>query len=172
MNYTTPIQQERVIRRWVLSFIVALALSGLTAFAVETELGWLLDHWPPDPRGSLRIWAQLVYQALQDSNTRYPFLAYGYDWLAFGHLVIALFFIGVFRDPVQNKWVLGIGMWACAGVIPLAFIAGAVRGIPICWRLIDCSFGVIGLAPLVICYNKIGRLEKIYQTTGSLSMSE
>jgi hypothetical protein len=121
----------------------------------------VLDHWPLDPRGSLRIWVQLVYQALQDSNTRYPFLAYGYDWLAFGHLVIALFFIGVFRDPVQNKWVLGIGMWACVGVIPLAFIAGAVREIPICWRLIDCSFGVIGMVPLVICYKKISRLQKL-----------
>jgi len=161
MNYTTHTQQERAIRRWVLFFIVALALSGLTAFALETELEWLLDHWPLDPRGSLRIWVQLVYQALRDSNTRYPFLAYGYDWLAFGHLVIALFFIGVFRDPVRNKWVLGIGMWACVGVIPLAFIAGAVRGIPICWRLIDCSFGVMGMVPLAICYNKISRLQKL-----------
>ena len=161
MNYRTNSQQERVIRRWVLFFIIALVLSGLTAFALETELEWLLDHWPLAPQGSLRIWVQLVYQALQDSNTRYPFLAYGYDWLAFGHLVIALFFIGVLRDPVQNKWVLGVGMWACVGVIPLAFIAGAVRGIPVCWRLIDCSFGIIGIVPLLICYNKISRLQKV-----------
>lgn len=172
MSYSSPAYQERVIRRWVGFFIIALVLSGLTAFALETELGWLLDHWPLDPRGSLRIWVQLVYQALQDSNIRYPFLAYGYDWLAFGHLVIALFFIGVLRDPVKNKWVLGIGMWACAGVIPLAFIAGAARGIPICWRLIDCSFGIVGIVPLLICYSKIGRLEKTDQTAGSLSMLE
>lgn len=162
MNYTSRPHQERVIRRWVSFFIIALVLSGVTAFALETELQWLLDHWPLDPRGSLGIWVQLVYQALQDSNNRYPFLAYGYDWLAFGHLVIALFFIGVLRDPVQNKWVLGIGMWACVGVIPLALIAGAVRGIPICWRLIDCSFGIVGIVPLLICYSKIRHLENAH----------
>jgi hypothetical protein len=44
-------------------------------------------------------------------------------------------------------------------VIPLAMIAGAVRGIPIGWRLIDCSFGVIGSIPLVICRRGIQWLE-------------
>lgn len=160
MNYKARFQQELVIRRWVVFFIVALVFSGLTAFAVETELDWLLSHWPFDPHGKLHGWVQLVYQALQDSNTRYPFLAYGYDWLAFGHLVIALFFAGVLRNPVQNRWVLGVGMVACIGVIPLAFIAGTIRGIPVGWRLIDCSFGVLGIVPLLICYNKIGRLAK------------
>lgn len=140
MNYTDRSQQERVIRRWVVFFIVALVLSGLTAFALETELDWLLADWPLDPTSSLHVWVQMVYEALKDTNMRYPFLAYGYDWLAFGHLVIALFFIGVYRNPVQNKW---------------------VRGIPVCWRLIDCSFGIIGIGPLLICYNKISRLQKV-----------
>ena len=141
-------------------FIVALVLSGLTAFALETELDWLLNNWPLDRTSSLYSWVRLVYEALQDSNVRYPFLAYGYDWLAFGHLIIALFFTGVYRDPVRNRWVLGIGMIACVAIIPLALIGGAVRGIPIGWRLIDCSFGVFGIVPLVICYSKIGRLAK------------
>jgi hypothetical protein len=39
-------------------------------------------------------------------------------------------------------------MIACALVIPLALICGPIRGIPFWWRLIDCSFGVIGLVPL------------------------
>jgi hypothetical protein len=30
---------------------------------------------------------------------------------------------------------------------------------PFWWRLIDCSFGVIGLIPLVICLNNIKKLE-------------
>ncbi|MDB6032636.1 MAG: hypothetical protein JWM16_2974, partial [Verrucomicrobiales bacterium] len=33
-------------------------------------------------------------------------------------------------------------MIACVAIIPYAFVFGAVRQIPIWWRLIDCSFGV------------------------------
>jgi hypothetical protein len=40
------------------------------------------------------------------------------------------------------------GMIACILVIPLALICGPIRGIPFYWRLIDCSFGVLGIAPL------------------------
>jgi hypothetical protein len=36
-------------------------------------------------------------------------------------------------------------------VLPLALICGPLRGIPIYWRLIDCSFGVLGAVPLVYC---------------------
>jgi hypothetical protein len=32
---------RKSIRNWVLIFIVALILSGVTAFALETELAWL-----------------------------------------------------------------------------------------------------------------------------------
>ncbi|HEV2479181.1 MAG TPA: hypothetical protein VGS79_05945 [Puia sp.] len=64
---------------------------------------------------------------------------------------------------MRNKWVIEFGMLACAAVFPLAFIAGAIRGIPVYWRLIDCSFGVIGLIPLVLCYRKIGALERLLQ---------
>ena len=123
-------QEEKAIRRWVLLFIITLVLSGLTAFALETELHWLLSIWPGGHDSSLYAWVQRVYVALRESNTRYPFLAYGYDWLAFAHLIIALFFVGVLRHPVQNKWVVEVGMLACVLVFPLAFIAGAVRGIP------------------------------------------
>ena len=152
-------RQEKIIRRWIIFFIVALALSGLTAFALETELKLVLEAWSGHHSGDLYDWVQKVYTALRDMNSRYPFLAYGYDWLAFAHLVIAIVFIGPLRDPVRNKWVIEFGMVACVLVFPLAFIAGAVRGIPVYWRLIDCSFGVIGLIPLAVCYNKIRLLE-------------
>jgi hypothetical protein len=46
-------------------------------------------------------------------------------------------------------------------VFPLAFIAGAVRGIPMYWRLIDCSFGVAGLIPLSACYRAVEALERM-----------
>jgi hypothetical protein len=153
-------RELKKIRRLVIFFIIALVLSGVTAFPLETELSFVVKCWPFSRSGPLYGWIQRVSAALVDSNSRYPFLAYGYDWLAFAHLVIAVAFIGVLRDPVRNKWVIEFGMIACVMVFPLAFIAGPVRGIPIYWRLIDCSFGVIGLVPLSICYRAIRKIEQ------------
>ena len=155
------------IRFWLALFIAGLVLSGLTAFPLEHELH-ILNHAlgvpaqiPPGPEPALHTWLRKVQDALIDTNGRYPFLAYGTDWLGFGHLVIAIAFLGPLRDPVRNRWVLVFGLIACAGVVPLAMIAGAVRGIPFYWRLIDCSFGVIGAIPLVICLRYTRRLERM-----------
>ncbi len=149
------------------SFIVALVLSGATAFPLLHELS-LLAHTLgiADPARhadytGLRHWIALVHFGLRETNTAFPFLAYGTDWLAFGHLVIALFFIGPLRDPVRNVWILHAGLFACVGVIPLAFICGAVRGIPFYWRLIDCAFGVLGAAPLLYCLRLTRRMENL-----------
>jgi hypothetical protein len=166
-------RQERVIRYWIIFFMIALALSGITAFALETELRWMLGIWGDPDAGrvggggsgghsgdGVYFWIQRVYEAIRDTNGRYPWLAYGYDWLAYAHLVIALAFIGPLRDPVRNIWIIEFGIIACIAVWPLAAIAGAVRGIPVYWRLIDCSFGVVGLIPLGICHRKIRVLER------------
>jgi hypothetical protein len=88
-------------------------------------------------------------------------LSYGTDWLAFAHIVIAVAFIGPWRDPVKNIWVIEFGMIACIMVFPLAFIAGGIRDIPLFWKLIDCSFGVLGFIPLYYCYSLIKQLERI-----------
>ena len=152
------------IRIWLLLFIVALVLSGLTAFPLESELRWAAGilHSSPAPQllPGLVEWVDRVRDALIVTNGRYPFLAYGTDWLAFAHLVIAVAFIGPLREPVRNVWVIQFGIIACAGIIPLALIAGAVRGIPLGWQLIDMSFGVIGAVPLLIVYRMIRRLER------------
>jgi hypothetical protein len=145
------------IRRWLLFFVIALIISGATAFALETELAWLCSQIPGDIH--LYFFIQKCYLAIRDMNAQYPFLAYGYDWLAFAHIVIAIAFIGPYNDPVRNKWVIHFGCIACILIWPMAFIAGHVRQIPLYWKLIDCSFGVIGLVPLLICHAKIKRLE-------------
>jgi hypothetical protein len=80
--------------------------------------------------------------------------------LAFAHLVIAVAFVGPLRDPVRNIWVVQFGMIACMAVIPLALIAGPIRGIPIWWQVIDMSFGVVGIVPLLIVHRDIRRLER------------
>jgi hypothetical protein len=97
---------------------------------------------------------------LQQTNARYPFLAYGTDWLAFAHIMLAILFIGPWRDPAKNIWVIDFGILACLGVIPLALIAGQIRGVPIGWRLIDCSFGLIAIIPLWICRRTVVQAAK------------
>jgi hypothetical protein len=111
----------------------------------------------------LTLWLERVHTALHANSVSYPFLAYGTDWLAFAHLVLAIAFLGAVRDPVRNKWVLQFGVIACIAVIPLALIAGQFRGIPLAWRLIDCSFGVFGAIPLLICLNRVKHLEGLQQ---------
>ena len=145
----------RRIRLVVGGFIVALVLSGITAFPLRSEMEQIaairgLEHIAPDDAGSgFDRWILTVRNGLRESYAKYPWLAYGTDWLAFAHLVIAVFFIGALIDPVRNVWILQAGIIACVLVIPLALICGAVRQIPIGWRLIDCSFGVFGVLLLL-----------------------
>ncbi len=144
--------------RWLLAFfMLGLVLSGLTAFPLQMEIETLartLDippHASPDDYTGLRHWIALVREGIQRTNADYPFMAYGTDWLAFSHLIIAVAFIGPFRDPLGNRWVITFGLIACVAVIPTALICGHLRGIPFYWRLIDCSFGLIALLPLGLC---------------------
>lgn len=141
----------------IVFFMVALVLSGVTAFPIETELHWLLSH-PSLVPGFAQDWLQDVYSALKETNSKYPMLAYGFDWLAFAHIVIAMMFIGPLKDPVKNVWVIDWAILACIAIFPLAFIAGPIRSIPLFHILIDCSFGVIGLIPLLICKRWIKKL--------------
>jgi hypothetical protein len=153
---------EKNIRRWIIFFMTALALSGLTAIPLEMELNFLSGFFSLD--SNIGQWLDRVYQAFHDTNKNYPFLAYGYDWLAFAHFVLAVLFIGPLKDPVRNKWVIEFGVIACLFIIPFALIAGHFRGIPLMWRFIDCSFGILGIIPLLICLREIHKLEK-FQTT-------
>jgi hypothetical protein len=109
-----------------------------------------------------------VYLAIADTSEKYPFLFYGYDWLAFAHFVLAILFFGPYRHPVRNKWVIEFGMIACLLIIPFALIAGQFRGIPIGWRLIDCSFGILGIVPLSVCLSKINKIETLKQEDEAL----
>jgi hypothetical protein len=147
------------IRLLILFFIVALILSGVTAFPVETELRWLLNH-PSLMPSFADAWLKDVYRALVETNQKYPMLAYGFDWLAFAHIVIAMAFIGPLKDPVKNIWIIEWAMLACVAVFPLAFIAAPIRHIPMFHVLIDCGFGAVGLIPLYFCRKWIKQLEE------------
>jgi hypothetical protein len=144
-------------------FIMGLVLSGVTAFPLLAELNLLARLISAGgafhaiaPVG-LQHWILQVRDGLADTYAKYPWVAYGTDWLAFGHLIIALFFVPAWRDPVRHAGTLRIGLLACVLVIPLAFIAGPFRGIPFYWRLIDSSFGVFGAIPLLYALRQIAR---------------
>jgi hypothetical protein len=154
-------QELRRIRICVAIVIIGLVLSGLTAFPLVHESGILLhfvERLIPDGVG-LSGWISKVHEGLVETSRRYPFLAYGTDWLAFAHLVLAVLFVGPWRDPVRNRWVIEFGLIACAGVLPLALIAGPIRGIPLFWRVGDCSFGILGAIPLLIALKAVHRME-------------
>lgn len=149
-----PVNAVTRIRLLIAFFMIGLILSGITAFPLLHELNLLCallgvaDVTQAAGHTGLIWWILLVREGLQQTYAHYPFIAYGTDWLAFGHLIIALFFIGPLIDPVRNIWVLRAGLVACVAVLPLALICGPIRDIPIYWRLLDCSFGVVGFIPI------------------------
>lgn len=159
---------RRRVRCLLAFFILALVLSGVTAVPLTWEMSilesvvgegaWMGQAWP-----SMAHWISWVHSGLSDTSEAYPFLFYGTDWLAFAHVVIAVAFLGPLRDPVRNVWVIEFGMIACAMVIPMALVFGPIRGIPLFWRLIDCSFGVFGMIPLWLSWQSTRRLAQLEQ---------
>ncbi len=134
------------------AFILGLFLSGVTAIPLLSEVNFLANHFGGASNASVvGEWLMRVRDALAQTQAQCPFLFYGTDWLAFGHFVIAIAFVGALRDPVRNRWLYDFGLIACALVIPFALIFGGLRGIPFWWRLIDCSFGVFGAIPFWLC---------------------
>jgi len=152
-------------------FLAGLVPSGVTAFPLQKELELAagvrgVGHLEDATNGVDR-WIVVVRDGLRQTYSSYPWVAYGTDWLAFAHLVIAVLFIGPYVDPLRNKWVIQAGLVLCAGVIPLALIAGEVRGIPLGWRMIDCSFGVGGALPLLYCLHLTRRMERLSEPEDS-----
>jgi len=138
-------------------FILGLLFSGATAIPLPGEINLLVNFLGP----ASGQWLLRVQGALTQTQEQYPFLFYGTDWLAFGHFIIALAFMGALRDPLRNRWLFDFGSLACVLVIPYALVFGSLRGIPFWWRLIDCSFGVLGFIPLWFCRQWTGELESL-----------
>lgn len=144
--------------------MLGLLVSGLTAFPLVYEIDLLVTNWlgippgaKPDDYGPLLAWLTTVRNGLTQTNAQYPWLAYGTDWLAFAHIILAALFWGPYKDPVKNIWVIEFGMGASLAVIPLALICGAIRGIPFFWQLIDCSFGLL-------CFPLLWRAHRLVAT--------
>lgn len=138
-------------------FVAGLVFSGLTACPLLAEIR-ILSNWmgiadPAAYRGltGLPHWIAFVHFGLEETYAKFPFFGYGTDWLAFGHLASAAFFVRPFFHPKDSDWVLKTGLCICAAVVPAALIAGQIREIPFTWRLVDSAFGVFGSIPLFYC---------------------
>ena len=158
-NYIPEERRLKIIRTWIKLFMLGIIVSGITAIPIKWELEKILSigQYLPD---SVAMLMQDIYQGVADTMERYPFLALGTDWLAFGHLALALFFMGPLKDPVKNIWVIKFGMYICLMVIPVAFAAAFFRHMPMWWGFIDASFGVFGFMPLFIVYQHILKLQE------------
>jgi hypothetical protein len=160
MNREQTLRRRIKLLTWL--FIIGLALSGATAIPLQGELRLLVNFFGPNEESSeLARWLLRIRDSLVQTQMQHPFLFYGTDWLAFGHFVIAIVFVGALRDPVRNRWLFDFGLIACVLVIPYALVFGGLRGIPVWWRLIDCSFGVVGFIPLWFCRKWTKELEKL-----------
>lgn len=150
-----------VIRALLIGFMVGVILSGLTAIPLRWETKCLVAIFNADTFLE-RMMPGMVraYEGVHETAQRYPFILYGMDWLAFGHGMIGLAFVGAIRDPVRNMWLVQWGMLACVLVFPVAMIFGPLGGIPPYWRWIDCSFGAVGIVPLALAYRMIRGYEK------------
>lgn len=148
-------KEKEQIKILLAAYVIALVIIGATAMIVPEGIAWLNktipNHWQ-----TIYHWVRYVHIQIETSP---KFFLYGYDWLAFAHYVIALSFYGVWKDPVKNKWVIEWAMLSSLLIFPLAFIMGAIRGIPFWWQLIDCSFGVVSLIPLIMIHRRIKVLE-------------
>lgn len=149
----------RFVRTWTVLFMVSLIISGLTAVPLEVGTRWLAEltlNW----NGPWHAWAKQAADAMALIGSTYPFLFYGTDWLAFAHVVIALAFLGVLKDPLRNRWVIDWALISCALVVIVAFAWAPLRGIPFFWRCVDASFGVFGAIPLWMVRRRIERIER------------
>ncbi len=159
MKMLTKMQLLHRTKLCIIFIIVGLAISGITAFPIESELAYFNGHLDNFPQ-IMQPWLHIVYLGISQTNLNYPFLSYGTDWLAFAHLLLAVLFVGPLINPVKNIWVIQFGLIACLLIIPLAFIAGCIRQIPLFWQLIDCSFGVVGAIPLWMAFINVRKLER------------
>src|SRR4051794_22366545 len=101
---TVPNEKEsRAILRFriVLGlFIAGLVASGMSAVPLPREIKILATSMgvnegaDPTRYSAVQQWLLVVKVGLGDMYARYPWVAYGTDWLAFGHFAIAIFFVG------------------------------------------------------------------------------
>jgi hypothetical protein len=155
---TSENRSLRFPRTMIAVFIIGVVLSGLTAMPLQTQLDVGVRF--VDRSSDVGHWVWRVRDDVERINRESPFIFYGFDWLAFGHIAIAILFIPAWRDPIRNRWLLDYGLLLCGLVIVWALCCAPFRGIPWGWVALDCSFGVFGAVPLYLARRSIKRIMK------------
>lgn len=158
------------IRRLTILLQLGLLIAGLTAFWIPEGVNFLVNGTRLGEFIQQEQWLQHVNRGIQEVNNTYPFIWYGTDWMVFAHILFAILFYGLYKNPVRNKWLVQFGFVACALIVPLAAIMGYFRGIPMIWQTLDCLFGVIASLLLYQIHKSIRTLEKVNQIRNSLAL--
>lgn len=151
---------RRKIKVAIIITIVGLLLNGISAVPLQKELNILLANPRMLPK-FLRDWWMYVSKGVRETNNNYPFMRYGFDWLAFAHLLIAIAFIGPLKDPIKNEWVVRWGMIASALSIVMALAWERMRDIPLWWSCIDAFIVIVAFIVLMLCHQWINQLKQI-----------
>ncbi len=142
--------------RLMLCVVVAgLFLSGVTIWPMEWELSTLValvwgDAAPTSP-DSIHAFLLDVLASWRRAEAEAPFLLYGFYWLAFAHIMLAVLFAMVIKDPIRNVMVVRFGLLCCVCVPVLAGVFIPIRGLPPLWFLVDSAFAPACALPLWIC---------------------
>ncbi|MBS1749027.1 MAG: hypothetical protein JST63_03910 [Bacteroidetes bacterium] len=154
---------RRKIRVALVITMIGLLLNAVSAIPLHTELNILLSI-PDSLSQSLREWLTYVNKGITETDKNYPFMRYGFDWLAFAHVLIAIAFIGPLKDPLKNEWVVSWGIIACTLSIVMALVWERLRDIPMWWSIVDALIAIIALIILWLCNNWIKQLKNIVLT--------
>ncbi|MEO8711947.1 MAG: hypothetical protein ABI405_07495 [Parafilimonas sp.] len=154
---------RRKIKIAIIITILGLLLNGISAIPLISELNILLSK-PDALPAFLRDWWVYVNKGVNETTRNYPFMRYGFDWLAFAHFLIAIAFIGPLKDPVKNEWIISWGMIASILSALMALGWERVRGIPLWWSCIDAAIAIAAFILLWFCSRWIQQLKKILIT--------
>jgi len=149
--------------KWLVGAVaVGLFVSGVTIWPAVWELRTFVDIvWGGGPAtGDNHALMLQAIEGLESLQAERALLLYGYDWLAFAHIMLAVLFFGARRDLVRNVWVVQFGLIACAAVPILAGVCIPLRGIPFSWFWVDFAFAPTAAAPLWIALCDIRRVER------------
>lgn len=161
MNPKTTLRKIRFI---LILFFLGILFGLHTVVFVEIETAFFVKHLGRDTLTGEKLpmvsaWIEQLHYDITESYKAYPVMAYCMDWLSYACVVFALFIIGAINDPVRNIWIIQVYMIACILAALLPFAAGPLRGIPVFWRCIDCSFGIIGFILLFYAYRLTRQLQ-------------
>ncbi|MFI5134703.1 MAG: hypothetical protein ACHQD9_02500 [Chitinophagales bacterium] len=151
-------QLRRKINTALIITIVGLLLNGISIIPLRTEISILLATNDSLPK-FLQEWLNYVSQGLQETGNQYNFMRYGFDWLGFTHLLIAILFFGALKDPVKNEWVVKWGMIVSLLSIAMALGWEQLRSVPFWWSIIDAMIALLAFVVLWLCNKWIQQLK-------------